>query len=100
MTTTEKPVKYEYERIPYLVAYQNTSGVRDVYGGVAELVVLESHLLRPKAPESSDAGAAPAATSDAGAAPAATSDAGAAPAATSDAGAAPAATSDAGAAPA
>ena len=64
MTTTEKPVKYEYERIPYLVAYQNTSGVRDVYGGVAELVVLESHLLRPKAPESSDAGAAPAATSD------------------------------------
>ena len=45
MTTTEAPVRYEYERIPYLVAYQNTSAVRDVYGGVAELVVLESYLL-------------------------------------------------------
>ena len=48
MTTTEAPVKYEYDRIPYLVAYQNTSAVRDVYGGVAELVVLESYLLKPK----------------------------------------------------
>jgi diadenosine tetraphosphatase ApaH/serine/threonine PP2A family protein phosphatase len=47
-STTEAPVKHEYERIPYLVAYQNTSGVRDVYGGVAELVVLESYLLKPK----------------------------------------------------
>ncbi|WP_197374026.1 alpha/beta hydrolase [Mycolicibacterium baixiangningiae] len=45
MTTA---VRHEYDRIPYLVAYQNTSGVRDVYGGVAELVVLESHLLRPR----------------------------------------------------
>ena len=45
MTTA---VKYEYDRIPYLVAYQNDSRVRDVYGGVAELVVLESHLLRPR----------------------------------------------------
>ncbi|BBY17027.1 alpha/beta hydrolase family protein [Mycolicibacterium litorale] len=45
MTTA---VRYEYDRIPYLVAYQNTSAVRDVYGGVAELVVLESHLLRPR----------------------------------------------------
>jgi pimeloyl-ACP methyl ester carboxylesterase len=48
MTTTEKPVKYEYERIPYLIAYQNLSGVRDVYGGVSELIVLESYLLKPK----------------------------------------------------
>lgn len=46
--TTEAPVKHEYDRIPYLVAYQNNSSVRDVYGGVAELVVLESYLLRPK----------------------------------------------------
>ncbi|MGE4361496.1 MAG: alpha/beta hydrolase, partial [Mycolicibacterium sp.] len=59
--------KYEYDRIPYLVAYQNNSGVRDVYGGVAELVVLESYLLKPKTVESA-AGAAPAATSDTGAA--------------------------------
>ena len=35
MTTTEAPVKHEYDRIPYLVAYQNNSGVRDTYGGVA-----------------------------------------------------------------
>jgi pimeloyl-ACP methyl ester carboxylesterase len=46
--TAPAPVRYEYERIPYLIAYQNTSGVRDVYGGVAELVVLESYLLKPK----------------------------------------------------
>ena len=44
--------KYEYDRIPYLVAYQNNSAVRDVYGGVAELVVLESYLLKPKTVES------------------------------------------------
>lgn len=36
-----------YQRIPYLVAYQNTSGVRDVYGGLAEVVTLECHLLAP-----------------------------------------------------
>jgi pimeloyl-ACP methyl ester carboxylesterase len=48
VTAVETAVKYAYERIPYLVAYQNTSSVRDVYGGVAELVVLESYLLKPK----------------------------------------------------
>ena len=48
MTTTEAPVKYDYDRIPYLVAYQNNSAVRDTYGGVAELVVMESYLLKPK----------------------------------------------------
>ncbi len=46
------PVKRAYERIPYLIAYQNTSAVRDVYGGVAELVVLESYLLKPTTPPS------------------------------------------------
>ena len=43
MTTTGSiaaPPRHEYDRIPYLVAYQNNSAVRDVYGGVAELVVL------------------------------------------------------------
>jgi len=40
----------KYERIPYLVAYQNRSGVRDVYGGPAEIVALECHLLRPEVP--------------------------------------------------
>ena len=40
-------MRHTYNRIPYLVAYQNNSGVRDVYGGLAELVVLECYLLRP-----------------------------------------------------
>ena len=39
----------KYERIPYLVAFPNNSGVRDVYGGLAEIVVLESYLLKPEA---------------------------------------------------
>ena len=48
--TTERaaPAKHDYDRIPYLVAYQNNSAVRDVYGGIAELVVLESYLLKPR----------------------------------------------------
>jgi pimeloyl-ACP methyl ester carboxylesterase len=46
--TTSAPVKHDYERIPYLVAFQNNSGVRDVYGGLAEITVLESYLLKPK----------------------------------------------------
>src|SRR6202161_3939928 len=45
---TRAPVKHDYDRIPYLVAFQNNSGVRDVYGGLAEIVVLESYLLKPK----------------------------------------------------
>jgi pimeloyl-ACP methyl ester carboxylesterase len=49
MTTA---VKHEYDRLPYLIAFQNNSGVRDVYGGIAELVVLESHLLKPRTRES------------------------------------------------
>ena len=28
----------KYDRIPYLVAFQNDSGIRDVYGGLAEIV--------------------------------------------------------------
>lgn len=52
----------KYERIPYLVAFQNDSGVRDVYGGLAEVVVLECYQLKPEV--DSDTGAAPAATSD------------------------------------
>jgi hypothetical protein len=43
-------VSSRYERIPYLVAYQNASGVRDVYGGIAELVVLECYQLKPETP--------------------------------------------------
>ncbi len=40
----------KYERIPYLVAFQNNSGVRDVYGGLAEIVVLECYNLKPDRP--------------------------------------------------
>ena len=38
----------KYDRIPYLVAFQNDSGVRDVYGGLAEIVVLECYHLKPE----------------------------------------------------
>src|SRR6201985_2435412 len=48
MTTAKQAVKYDYNRIPYLVAFENNSGVRDVYGGVAGLTILESYLLKPK----------------------------------------------------
>lgn len=48
MTHAVKPKKHEYDRIPYLVAFQNNSGVRDVYGGLAEITVLESYLLKPR----------------------------------------------------
>ena len=40
----------KYQRTPYLVAFQNTSGVRDVYGGIAEIVVLECYQLVPETP--------------------------------------------------
>ena len=43
-----EPTRHDYDRIPYLIAYRNDSGVRDVYGGLSELVVLESQLLRPR----------------------------------------------------
>jgi len=43
-------VSSRYERIPYLVTYQNDSGVRDVYGGLAELVVLQCNLIKPDVP--------------------------------------------------
>ena len=54
--------RHDYERVPYLVAFHNNSGVRDVYGGLAELVVLECYLLRPDV--ESDTGAAGPATED------------------------------------
>lgn len=40
--------KHKYERIPYLVVFEDDSAFRDTYGGVTEDVVLESYLLRPK----------------------------------------------------
>ncbi len=50
----------KYERVPYLVAFQNNSGVRDAYGGLAETVVLECYQLKAEV----DTGAAGPATSD------------------------------------
>ena len=43
-------MRYAYDRVPYLVAFDNDSGVRDVYGGLAQIVVLECYLLRPEHP--------------------------------------------------
>lgn len=43
-------MRYTYDRVPYLVAFDNESGVRDVYGGLAQIVVLECYLLRPEHP--------------------------------------------------
>lgn len=40
--------RHEYERIPYLVVFDDLSAYQDTYGGVTESVVLESYLLRPK----------------------------------------------------
>lgn len=40
--------KFDYDRIPYLVVFDDTSAYRDTYGGVTESVVLESYLLQPK----------------------------------------------------
>ena len=43
-------MRYAYDRVPYLVAFDNDSGVRDVYGGLAQIVVLECYILRPEHP--------------------------------------------------
>lgn len=40
--------RHEYERVPYLIIFDDDSAFRDTYGGVTESVVLESYLLRPK----------------------------------------------------
>ena len=39
-----------YERVPFLVAFRDSSVVRDTYGGTGEYVTLEAHLLRPPTP--------------------------------------------------
>ena len=40
--------KYEYDRIPYLLAFAEQSKFKDTYGGSADLVALESYWLKPK----------------------------------------------------
>lgn len=39
-----------YQRVPFLVAFRETSPTRDTYGGTGEHVTLEAHLLRPPGP--------------------------------------------------
>ena len=40
--------RHDYDRIPYLVVFEDLSAYQDTYGGVTESVVLESYLLRPR----------------------------------------------------
>lgn len=42
--------RHEYARVAYLVVFPDSSAYRDVYGGVGDLVALESYLLRPDVP--------------------------------------------------
>jgi len=46
---------YGYDRIPYLVMFEDKSDFRDTYGGVGEQVALECYLLRPARPRSAAA---------------------------------------------
>lgn len=48
MSTAADPTRHEYDRIPYLVVFDDLSAYQDTYGGVTESVVLESYLLRPR----------------------------------------------------
>lgn len=41
-------VKFEYERIPYLVGYAEKNEFKDTYAGPMDFVALEAHLLKPK----------------------------------------------------
>jgi len=38
----------KYDRIPYLVMFEDSSAYRDTYGGSGETVALESYLLKPR----------------------------------------------------
>lgn len=40
-------MSHHVERTPYVIAYANTSGTRDAYGGLAEMVTLDSILVKP-----------------------------------------------------
>ena len=42
--------RHDYERVPYLIVFEDHSPFRDVYGGVGDFVALESYLLRPATP--------------------------------------------------
>jgi pimeloyl-ACP methyl ester carboxylesterase len=48
MSTTTTP-KIEVQRIPYLITFRESAAYQDTYGGVAGMVVLKAHLLKPVA---------------------------------------------------
>ena len=43
----------KYERIPYLVVFDEVSAFKDTYGGQSGKVAIEAHLLRPEVPSDS-----------------------------------------------
>jgi len=45
---TSDPAAYKYDRIPYLVIFDEKAGFKDTYGGEMNRVVLEAQLLSPK----------------------------------------------------
>jgi pimeloyl-ACP methyl ester carboxylesterase len=52
---TAQGPQFSYDRIPYLVIFDDNSAYRDTYGGTGEVVALESYLLRPRGVESDTA---------------------------------------------
>jgi len=45
---SNKAETFEYERIPYLVIFEEKAYFKDTYGGQIDMVTLKAHLLRPK----------------------------------------------------
>ena len=48
----DKPADYEYDRIPYLIRFEEKSAFKDTYAGEIDRVVLEAHHLKPRGVES------------------------------------------------
>lgn len=50
METAQKQAgeKFEYDRIPYMIVFQEQAKYKDTYAGRMDFVGLEAHLLRPK----------------------------------------------------
>lgn len=42
--------KKSYQRIPYVIPYQEKAAYKDTYAGIAGLVILKAHLLKPERP--------------------------------------------------
>lgn len=49
---TPDTLSHTYDRVPYLVVFEDSSTYRDTYGGEGDMVALESYLLRPHGVES------------------------------------------------